>query len=461
MNKIKSSLLVLIGCLIVSIAKPILADDDGWTKVAGNVLYNGTPVSAMVLANGQHVFSSWGDGSFDFTCPPGSEQEITVLVFCNGLAPYSQTVSPAEAAALTVVMERSDSDPALTIDATVEAKNNSRGVIEGTVSRNGQPVCAMVLANGQHAFTCSDKSKPKGSFSLDVPLETDGSVTFYGFCRGLPPYKYVYTAEEIGTYEPDQDGRESFSPTTYKDAAGTPMILYWDYHIANDGIQIAVEGTTMNFNFNDIHLSIDPHSLVRRGSFSGSVSGAASGSCTADFAENLVTAEGKTLIDSQEMDIGMNLSFLGQSAVVSIDAATQWNSPVEWFLDRTDLDQLPDGYTYSEAGTVSGTADIDATITGSGMDKTTRNSVPITSVETWKIVGHQASMTVNQTTYTNIVEVVRTTTIPQYTNGTIGQEDVEVHYWVARGIGMIKSIGHFSFMGEPLTLELTGTNLTQ
>jgi hypothetical protein len=44
--------------------------------------------------------------------------------------------------------------------------------------------------------------------------------------------------------------------------------------------------------------------------------------------------------------------------------------------------------------------------------------------------------------------------------GTVSKKDVEIRYWVARGIGMLKSIGHFSFLGEPLTLELTGTNLT-
>jgi hypothetical protein len=66
--------------------------------------------------------------------------------------------------------------------------------LTGTVSYGGSPVCAMVLANGQYMFTCSGD----GSYSLDVPINpADGSITLYSFCNGLPPYKYVFTTDQI------------------------------------------------------------------------------------------------------------------------------------------------------------------------------------------------------------------------------------------------------------------------
>ncbi len=57
--------------------------------------------------------------------------------------------------------------------------------INGTVTYNGMPVCAMVLANGKHVFTCSGD----GGFNLGVPLDSAGQILVYAFCSGLIPWK--------------------------------------------------------------------------------------------------------------------------------------------------------------------------------------------------------------------------------------------------------------------------------
>jgi len=61
--------------------------------VSGNVTYNGEPVTAMVLANGQYMFTDGGEGRFDLTnVPLDSNGEITLYAFCSGLSPYKTTL---------------------------------------------------------------------------------------------------------------------------------------------------------------------------------------------------------------------------------------------------------------------------------------------------------------------------------------------------------------------------------
>jgi hypothetical protein len=61
--------------------------------------------------------------------------------------------------------------------------------IFGSISNNlGQPLCALVLANGQFVFSCS----PNGQWALTVPQDTNGQVTLFGFADGHFPYKQVF-----------------------------------------------------------------------------------------------------------------------------------------------------------------------------------------------------------------------------------------------------------------------------
>ncbi len=45
----------------------------------------------------------------------------------------------------------------------------------------------MVLANGQHTFTCDSP----GEFGLEVPPDAGGDITLFVFCDGSAPFKQI------------------------------------------------------------------------------------------------------------------------------------------------------------------------------------------------------------------------------------------------------------------------------
>ena len=180
-----------------------LAANNDWKNINGAVLYNGTPVCAMVLANGQYMFTCSGDGSFNLDVPLDGNGQITVFAFCSGLAPFEKIIYPLEGQGMQIDLADAEGGSFMDVTSTLTAINTTRVRLEGAVSYNGTPVCAMVLANGQFMFTCSEE----GSYSLDVPLDDVGSITLFGFCSGLLPYKYVFTTDQISfNDDTDNDG---------------------------------------------------------------------------------------------------------------------------------------------------------------------------------------------------------------------------------------------------------------
>ena len=57
--------------------------------------------------------------------------------------------------------------------------------------------------------------------------------------------------------------------------------------------------------------------------------------------------------------------------------------------------------------------------------------------------------------FDDIVIVERNTVVP----GMSGQEHAVIEYQVARGIGVVRSVGEFTMYEQPLALELVETNL--
>ena len=200
MKKSHIPLIVLLFFLFFSYSSHSFAANNDWVNINGTVTYNGTPVCAMVLANGQYMFTCSGDGSFNIDVPLDGNGQITVFTFCSGLAPFQQVIYPSEGQGMQIELEDAEGGSGMDVTSTLTAINTTWGRLEGTVSYNGTPVCAMVLANGQYMFTCSGD----GSYSLDVPLDDVGSITFFGFCSGLPPYKYVFTTDQI-SFNNDND----------------------------------------------------------------------------------------------------------------------------------------------------------------------------------------------------------------------------------------------------------------
>jgi len=196
MKKPHIPLTVLLLCLFFFHSDHSFAASNDWVNINGTVTYNSSPVCTMVLANGQHMFTCSGDGSFNLDVPLDPDTgQITVFTFCSGLAPFKQVIYPSEGQGMQIEMAAGEGGSGMDVTCTLTPINTTWVRLEGTVSYNGTPVCAMVLANGQYMFTCSGD----GSFSLDVPLDEMGNVTLFCFCEGLPPYENVYTTTSTVT----------------------------------------------------------------------------------------------------------------------------------------------------------------------------------------------------------------------------------------------------------------------
>jgi len=65
-----------------------------WTKISGTALYEGKPLSIMVLANGQYIFTDIKDGKYQFEAPLDKEKQITFFGFCDGFLPFKQVLKP-------------------------------------------------------------------------------------------------------------------------------------------------------------------------------------------------------------------------------------------------------------------------------------------------------------------------------------------------------------------------------
>ena len=69
-----------------------------WTTINGRALtQTGEPICAMVLANGQHMFSCGGIGNYDLFVPLDGDGLITLQVFASGFAPFSQILTAGQA----------------------------------------------------------------------------------------------------------------------------------------------------------------------------------------------------------------------------------------------------------------------------------------------------------------------------------------------------------------------------
>ena len=163
-----------------------------WIHVGGNVDFEGIPLCALVLINGQSQFSCDANGRYDMEVPADADGMITVQVFVDGFAPFSQIVTPDQAAAYPVAMAKDQDSPTFDVSAVTEPSVTEGWlVVSGSIKTEGTPVCALVLANGQSMFSCEGS----GQYSLDVPLDQDGNVTLMVFAAEFKPYKRVINSQ--------------------------------------------------------------------------------------------------------------------------------------------------------------------------------------------------------------------------------------------------------------------------
>ncbi len=171
------------------IMRELESTTNGWVTINGTVTHNGTPLCAMVLSNGQYMFSCDPYGEYQLSVPLDPNGEITLFAFVDGLAPFKVTSEPSSLPSNIEMQLASPDSKTPTVTSTVVESIDNPGWVEiaGSVSLDGTPLCAMVLANGQYMFSCD----PYGEYQLTVPLDGNGEITLFVFVDGLQPYKEI------------------------------------------------------------------------------------------------------------------------------------------------------------------------------------------------------------------------------------------------------------------------------
>ncbi|MCP4111095.1 MAG: hypothetical protein GY749_37145 [Desulfobacteraceae bacterium] len=176
-----------------------------WTKISGSVLdENGTLLCGAVVANGQYMFSCAPDGEYNLKVPLNDNGKITLFCFADSFAPFRKTMTPEQAIDFEIIMSTAPPDsPSMNMTHKIEPVDRPDYVkITGEVLAEDDetPLCSMVLANGQHMFSCEDNL---GKYEMEVPLNETGEITLFGFTDGFQPFKRIFecTANSEGIVE--------------------------------------------------------------------------------------------------------------------------------------------------------------------------------------------------------------------------------------------------------------------
>ena len=171
---------------------PAPADLSGTIKAL-----DGTDICAMVLASGQFMFSCDPVGVFSLTdLPRENNGTVKRQIYADGFFPKIDILTGSSNDA--VVMTRSGACPSYNMPydpAFTPGSSGTRINISGKVlTQNSQtPICAMVLANGQHMFSCDGT----GSYGLNIPLDTNGQFKLQVYADGFAPT--IQTFDEFQT----------------------------------------------------------------------------------------------------------------------------------------------------------------------------------------------------------------------------------------------------------------------
>ena len=168
--------------------RPINVDSDGLVELSGTLrTVNGEDICAMVLASGQFMFSCNPNGVLSLSdLPRENDGNVKRQIYADGFFPKIDVLTGSSNDA--VVMTRSGTCPSYNPfydPAVVSGSAGQRINISGKVlAQNSQtPICAMVLANGQHMFSCDGS----GSYALNIPLDTNGQFKLQVYADGFAP----------------------------------------------------------------------------------------------------------------------------------------------------------------------------------------------------------------------------------------------------------------------------------
>jgi len=153
---------------------------------------DGEDICAVVLASGQYMYSCNPRGVFSLSgLPRESDGTVTRQIYAAGFFPKVDVLT--DSVDEEVVMARSGSCPDYNAPYKTVVNKDAAGQwidISGAVYwQNTQiPLCAMVLANGQHTFSCDGS----GSYALHIPLDSNGQYTLQVFAIGFAPTRQKY-----------------------------------------------------------------------------------------------------------------------------------------------------------------------------------------------------------------------------------------------------------------------------
>ena len=162
----------------------------------------GSDICAMVLASGKFMFSCNPEGVFSLPeLPSESDGTVKRQIYADGFFPKIDVLPGSSDDA--VVMARSGTCPKYNSPYDPAFVPNSAGKrinIAGKVLlQNSQaPICAMVLANGKHMFSCDGS----GSYALNIPLDNNGQFKLQVYADGFAP-----TSQTFDEFSPVDDVR--------------------------------------------------------------------------------------------------------------------------------------------------------------------------------------------------------------------------------------------------------------
>ena len=194
--------LTVIAALLMSFIVCGTAYSTEWVRISGTVTSKeGQPLNAMVLINGEYMFTDAIAGKYDLTVPLDSAGEITLFGGCDGQAPFKRVWKPEEAEYFDIIMSAPSSDGKNMTLTSVITESEKEGWVKltGKAIYNDLPLNMIVLANGQQMFT----SWESGEYELTVPLDANGEITLFGFCDGLQPYKQILKPGSYSYDNPD------------------------------------------------------------------------------------------------------------------------------------------------------------------------------------------------------------------------------------------------------------------
>jgi hypothetical protein len=161
-------------------------------------LENGSDLCAMVLASGQFVFTCSPNGPYQLqNLSREGDSTVTRQVYVDGTFPKVENIKGSVFE--TVVMKAAsgcpDYNPAYN-PVPVPESAGSRHSISGKIllQDTTTPICALVLANGSHQFSCGGS----GEYALEFPLNNSGQFELQVYADGFAPTLQTLDDSSVG-----------------------------------------------------------------------------------------------------------------------------------------------------------------------------------------------------------------------------------------------------------------------